>query len=86
MFSNKLSVQLQWCELTQHVKYLANTYIPPLLARTKGKPWMTRNLLRLMRKQKRVFKRTVKYPTTTNIKEEKEINVQVKREIEKVKK
>jgi hypothetical protein len=77
----KPSVQYQWDMLVDKIDSLTSEYIPPLLARPRGKPWMTRNLVRLMRKQQRIHRRNKRYPTSVNIQEESDIKKLVKKEI-----
>ena len=80
------SIEHQWHKFTETIKTATDQYIPTKLARPGGKPWMTRELVRLIRHRDRLFRRNKKYPTSVNLREEREINKSVAHEITKAKK
>lgn len=59
--------------------------VPTLLAKPKGKPWITRDILRLIRQRNRAFKRCRKHPTRQNIALEISLKKEVKKAIAKAK-
>jgi len=80
-----MTTEQLWCSFKETVLNCANEHIPTLLSRPKGKPWMTRELIRLIRKRDRIFKRNKLYPTANNIAQENDMNKKVKLAIEKAK-
>jgi hypothetical protein len=62
-----------------------SNYVPTLLPRPKGKPWMTRPLLRLIRQRDRVFKRGRLYPTQENLTLLQNMKLKVKAEVNRAK-
>ena len=47
-----------WTLFTKLINDSLNRYVPTMLARPRGHPWMTRPLLRLIRKRQRVYLRS----------------------------
>lgn len=74
----------QWDRFTETVS-LAKTHIPVLLTNPKNKAWITRDIIRLIRKRDRVFQRCKEYPTTENILLEKQLAKEVKTRVRKAK-
>ena len=52
----------QWDKLKQIIDTATTDHIPRVEGRRRGKTWMTRDMLRLMRKQKRIYLKSKKYP------------------------
>ena len=75
-----------WIDFKNTIERTTAENMTTLIPRPKGKSWMTRDILRLIRLRKRVFERARKYPTIMNINTEKEISKLVKLEIKKAKK
>jgi hypothetical protein len=66
-----------WESLAKHV--------PTLLSKPRGNPWMTRPLLRLIRKRNRVYQRCKKHPTQENFLLESQLKSDVKKAVLKAK-
>ena len=80
-----LSVPAMWAEFTKAIDQSVKNYVPSLLPRPKGKPWMTRELLRLIRWRKRIFDRCKKYPSHENVDLEARLGTEVKKEVRRAK-
>ena len=63
---NTISSGEQWDMFKDTVLYSLYNLVPALLARPRGKPWMSRNLIRDIRKRDRAYKVFRLYPTDKN--------------------
>ena len=79
--NKNLATTIKWENFKCTIEQSLHQHVPKLLPRAKGKPWMTRSLLRLIRVRNRVFNRCNKYPTTENITLEAKLKQQAKCEI-----
>lgn len=80
-----LSTEDMWLDFKETIFRVISESVPTLLPRPKGKPWMTRNLLRLIRARKRLFERRKKYPTNDNINLELQLSKRIKHEVKMAK-
>lgn len=66
----KTSVEENWNYFTEAVLRVMDTCIPKKILKKKADvPWMTREIKRMIRKKKRIYKQTLKHGKTANIQE-----------------
>ena len=74
-----------WSSFLLKIQEVTDQYVPTIPPKPKGKPWINRDLIRVIRRRDRLHNRNKKYPTSENIKEEQEVSKRVKQLIAKSK-
>ena len=82
--NRNLDIEETWNSFTKCVEQALES-IPGKLAKPNNNPWITRNIVRLIRKRCRVFKRNERFPSIANQAELDEICAVVKTEVHKAK-
>ena len=76
-----LSAQTLWEIFKNTTLSALKEFVPTLLSRPRGKPWMSRSLLRNIRKRDRAYQVYKKYPTQQNFEYLKGMKIAVKTEV-----
>ena len=74
-----------WDALKSAIMTCLEKYVPTSLTQPGGKPWMTRTLIRLIRKRDRVYQRYRQYPTQENANLLHSLKQSVKQQVNKAK-
>ena len=78
-------VETKWELFKSTTIFSLTNFVPTLLPRPRGKPWMTRSLLRTIRKSHRAYKTSRQYPTEQNISNLDIMKKKVRSEVNKAK-
>lgn len=73
--------EMQWQLFRDTLKQGLVEFVPILLPRPKGKPWMTRSLLRTIRKRDRVYRVVRQHPSSENLFHLEHLKQKVKYEV-----
>lgn len=65
--TNTYPAETMWELFKNNTLFSLTHHVPTLLSNPKGKPWMTRSLLRIIRKRNRAYTNAKKYPSVENI-------------------
>ena len=82
--NRNIDIDETWDSFTKCVEEALDT-IPGKLSKPNNNPWITRNIVRMIRKRCRVYKRNERFPSIANQAELDELCAIVKSEIHKAK-
>lgn len=77
--------ETKWELFKSTTLFSLKNYVPTLLPRPGGRPWMTRSLLRTIRRRDRAYKTSKQYPTMQNVLNLDTLKKSVKIEVNKAK-